>query len=216
MISKLCLITLAFVGVSSIEIVSPTGETFLGELKTIEHDISGKLFALDEKTLVIKNFVYDGKAPDAFFWAGTEGAKPQDEGKISPYSIGNGATGYSSNQLERLEKKFDGSEDVKITLPGNLKVSDLKWFSIWCRKYSVNMGEFIFPGTKSAAPVKAAVPFPAQPATPFTAFAPYTGLPTPYGFYQSAQPVARYQPVQPIQPYVPAFYYNPYFAHFGR
>ena len=33
--------------------------------------VSGELWALDDKTLKVKNFNYDGAGPDAFFWVGT-------------------------------------------------------------------------------------------------------------------------------------------------
>ena len=42
-------------------------------------------------------------------------------------------------------KSFDGSQDVTLTLPEDTKVSDLKWLSVWCRAFSVNFGDLIFP-----------------------------------------------------------------------
>jgi len=32
-----------------------------------------------------------------------------------------------------------------LTLPAHIKVSDLKWISVWCRKFSVDFGNLIFP-----------------------------------------------------------------------
>jgi len=44
---------------------------FIGEFRNHFHDIGGSLYALNETTLFINNFNYDGGGPDAFFWAGT-------------------------------------------------------------------------------------------------------------------------------------------------
>ena len=38
------------------------------------HTLSGKVVVVDESTLVICNFVYDGQGPDAFFVVGDETA----------------------------------------------------------------------------------------------------------------------------------------------
>lgn len=40
-----------------------TPGVYLGEIKTIEHNTKGSVFALDEKTIMIRRFQYDGKAP---------------------------------------------------------------------------------------------------------------------------------------------------------
>jgi len=110
----------------------------LGELTTKAHGVGGSLYAKDEHTLVVKNFKYDGQGPDAFFWVGKEGV-PSPNGILVPYPT-------PEKPIEDLKdapvlKGFDGKEDVTITLPENLKVSDLKWFSVWCRQYSVNFAD---------------------------------------------------------------------------
>lgn len=42
------------------------------------------VYAVDETTLFIKNFVYDGTGPDAFFWVGKT-PRPSPDGYIIPY-----------------------------------------------------------------------------------------------------------------------------------
>lgn len=37
------------------------------------------------------------------------------------------------------------NENVLLKLPGNLKVTDIRWLSIWCRRFTVNYGEVYFP-----------------------------------------------------------------------
>ena len=45
----------------------------------------GDVYAINEKTLVVKKFEYDGEAPDAFFWVGKTGNKPTLDGTILPH-----------------------------------------------------------------------------------------------------------------------------------
>lgn len=44
----------------------------------------GDVYAVDESTLFIKGFAYDGTGPDAFFWVGKT-PRPSPEGYIIPY-----------------------------------------------------------------------------------------------------------------------------------
>ena len=44
----------------------------------------GSIYAVDESTLFIKSFAYDGTGPDAFFWVGKT-PRPSPEGFIIPY-----------------------------------------------------------------------------------------------------------------------------------
>ena len=117
---------------------------FVAELRTLAHGVKGKLYAMDEKTLIVKNFGYDGQGPDAFFWVGTSGV-PSDEGTILPYPFTGKFYKYDDDDAPVLKWYFDETKDLKLTLPDDLKVSDLKWFSVWCRQYSVNFGDLIFP-----------------------------------------------------------------------
>ena len=47
------------------------------------HDVSGDAYAVDESTIFIKGFNYDGQGPDAYFWAGSS-SKPDISGFIIP------------------------------------------------------------------------------------------------------------------------------------
>ena len=44
----------------------------------------GSVYAVDETTLFIKGFAYDGTGPDAFFWVGKT-PRPSPDGYIIPY-----------------------------------------------------------------------------------------------------------------------------------
>lgn len=53
-------------------------------LKSFTFPHQGTIYAVDESTLFIKSFAYDGTGPDAFFWVGNT-ARPSPEGYIIPY-----------------------------------------------------------------------------------------------------------------------------------
>ncbi|KAL3218680.1 hypothetical protein MRX96_031417 [Rhipicephalus microplus] len=44
---------------------------YIGKINTYAHQVSGHVYAIDEYTILIKNFFYDGLGQDAFFWAGS-------------------------------------------------------------------------------------------------------------------------------------------------
>lgn len=44
----------------------------------------GEVYAVDESTLFIKGFAYDGNGPAAYFWVGKT-PRPSPEGYIIPY-----------------------------------------------------------------------------------------------------------------------------------
>merc|ERR1712038_816390 len=58
---------------SAFSTTSDTGMKQIGSFVELHHGVAGDVFALDEETIVIKNFVYDGQGPDAFLLAGTSG-----------------------------------------------------------------------------------------------------------------------------------------------
>lgn len=58
--------------------------TYLGRFEGKVHGVTGQVFAVDESTLFVKHFTYDGAGPDAYFWAGTVGEQPDTSGFIVP------------------------------------------------------------------------------------------------------------------------------------
>ena len=55
----------------------------------------------------IKGFEYDGAGPDAFFWAGTSGAKPGSVGIILPHPFDGTFFDYEDRSAPILEGRFD-------------------------------------------------------------------------------------------------------------
>lgn len=53
----------------------------LGTLNSYHHQVGGEVFAVNEYTLLISDFTFDGSATDAFFWAGAS-SRPGPQGFI--------------------------------------------------------------------------------------------------------------------------------------
>ncbi|XP_018308259.1 protein Skeletor, isoforms B/C isoform X1 [Mycetomoellerius zeteki] len=101
----------------------------IGKLSELHHGVSGEVYAVDARTLFIKDFTYDGEGPAAFFYAGN--------------SKGPGNNGFrvrdergTTNLLKRYRKK-----DITLTLPDGKTLNNIKWFSVWCDEFSVNFGD---------------------------------------------------------------------------
>nr|XP_045620798.1 protein Skeletor, isoforms B/C-like [Procambarus clarkii] len=58
----------------------------IGPLRTLQHNVAGTVFAVDEDKLYIENFTYDGVGPDAFFWIGN-GSQPSPKGHLIRYPL---------------------------------------------------------------------------------------------------------------------------------
>ncbi|XP_077543811.1 protein Skeletor, isoforms B/C-like [Haemaphysalis longicornis] len=107
--------------------------TRIGKLNTHFHGVSGELYAVDDTTLFLKDFHYDGTGPDAYFWAGyttrpdhTGFIIPDEQGRTTPLGAYNG-------------------RDLVLKLPAGQTVSKIRWFSVWCRKFRANFGDLIIP-----------------------------------------------------------------------
>jgi hypothetical protein len=118
--------------------------TLVGALTTKQHGVKGNVYAVDKKTLLIKNFEYDGQGPDAFFWVGTSDL-PEKVGTLLPYPFDGKFFKYDDQNAPVLTGRFDGTKDIKLTLPEDVDVTNLKWISVWCRQFSINFGDLVVP-----------------------------------------------------------------------
>lgn len=105
----------------------------LGFLSTLEHGVSGEVYAVDSRTIHVRNFHYDGRGPDAYFYAG-RGTQPSGRGFIIPDEDG------SSEPLSAYH-----GEDITLTLPNSHNVGEIQWLSVWCKAFSVDFGNLIMP-----------------------------------------------------------------------
>ncbi|KAL5284543.1 hypothetical protein ACFFRR_006683 [Megaselia abdita] len=109
----------------------------IGQLTTFAHGINGTVYAVDETTLFIKNFVYDGTGPDAFFWVGKT-SRPSPDGYIIPYP-----EDYIGSDPPVLQAH--NYTDIILRLPMGKRIRDIRWLSVWCRRFTVDFGEVFIP-----------------------------------------------------------------------
>ena len=129
--------------------VEHVSEVKVGEFKNLQHGIGGTIYKVDDHKLIIKEFTYDGKGPDAFFWAGTSGKPSASGGTILPYPFDNKFYEHNDNNAPIIQGRFNGNKEIELKTPPTLKTTDIVWLSVWCRKYEVNFGEafLTFPQT---------------------------------------------------------------------
>nr|XP_031843267.1 protein Skeletor, isoforms B/C isoform X1 [Nomia melanderi] len=133
-LSTICLFGAVFILLATTQVCSESyyGK-LIGKLSEFHHGVSGEVYAVDGRTLFIKDFTYDGEAPTAYFYVGTSkspngnGIRLRDE---------RGAT----ETLRRYRKK-----DITLTLPEGKTLSNIKWFCVWCDEFAVNFGDVRIP-----------------------------------------------------------------------
>lgn len=109
----------------------------IGSLQEYAHGIKGKVYAVDDATIFIKGFCYDGTGPDAYFWVGNT-SQPNPEGYIVPYP----ETDKASDP--RVLGAYNYT-DIILRLPGGKRIRDIKWLSVWCRRFTVDFGDVFIP-----------------------------------------------------------------------
>ena len=75
------------------------------------------------------------------------GDQSSDSGIIIPYPYtGEASPNYDDTSYKAIiERRPWEDEDVIIKLPPNIAMDEIKWLSVWCRKFSVSFGEIQFP-----------------------------------------------------------------------
>ncbi|KAM8703020.1 hypothetical protein ACLKA7_005376 [Drosophila subpalustris] len=110
---------------------------YIGQFTNFAHGIKGSIYAVDESTLFVKSFAYDGTGPDAFFWVGKT-ARPSPEGYIIPYP-----EEYKGSDPPILQAH--NNTDIILRLPMGKRIKDIRWLSVWCRRFTVDFGEVFIP-----------------------------------------------------------------------
>ncbi|GFU22530.1 hypothetical protein NPIL_175341 [Nephila pilipes] len=105
----------------------------LGKLNTYANQVTGQVYAVDEYTLLIRNFFYDGLGQDTFFWAGST-VRPSNIGFIVPDEEGR------TNRLQRYV-----NADVTLKLPDNRKLESIKWLAVWDLRENKNLADVYIP-----------------------------------------------------------------------
>merc|ERR1712215_11578 len=114
--------------------------TYVGELGDTDHDVGGKVYILDQDTLVIDNFSYDNEGFGVFINVATKGnnLKSWERNRIDvPYPSG--------TQGEPIEKKYTGNGQLLIDLSQvGVKADQVKWLSVWCTVFQQSFGHVVF------------------------------------------------------------------------
>lgn len=111
-------------------------EVRIGALSNLEgHGVGGTVFALNSRTLRVKNFKYDGLGPAGVFWVGT--GKPDGNGAVPLFR--------DDCSVEGRLPAFTG-EDVDLKLPNSLELSSMEYLSVWCQHFAVDFGSVAIDG----------------------------------------------------------------------
>ncbi|GAV08475.1 skeletor [Ramazzottius varieornatus] len=113
--------------------VNMAGAKKLGSFSTIAHGVQGEVYALDEATLFIKNFTYDGTSPDGKF------VLSKTETIAEPFDVLADEWGMKNDGLLEYNGK-----NIVVKLNKDTKISDFKALSVWCNDYKLDFGHVIF------------------------------------------------------------------------
>ena len=100
-----------------------------GFFSTLAHNVSGKATIIDDCTIEISEFNYDGGGPVVYFY----GAIDHEYASNNAFAIGPKLTGtvYDNGTLQ-------------ITLPQGKSLDDLSGLSVWCIDFDANFGQMEF------------------------------------------------------------------------
>lgn len=103
----------------------------IGPLTTIQHGVAGNVYAAQEDGIRVTQFRYDGRGPDAYFWAGT-----QDELYLTGDQLldENGST-----------KVLGSYKDDIVYVKLYKKVSEYRSFGVFCKKFEADFGHVNIP-----------------------------------------------------------------------
>jgi len=95
----------------------------------IFHEVAGTLTIVDDCTIEISGFTYDGLGPDVYFFAGNNKAYDNNSGFI----IG-----------PRLNLTTWANNSIRLRIPEGKSLRDFNSISVWCFDVEVNFGDAFF------------------------------------------------------------------------
>lgn len=106
---------------------SKVGQT--GLFSTFDHGVTGNLTVIDDCTIEISGFSYDGGGPQVYFYAGTN-------------------SNYQSPDAFRFSKLLTGTsfsnKTVTLVIPVGKSLDDFNSLSVWCVDFNANFGDVVF------------------------------------------------------------------------
>ena len=100
-----------------------------GFFNTFAHNVSGKATIIDDCTIEISQFSYDGGGPEVYFY----GAKEHKYASTEAFLIG-----------PKLNGKIHDNATFIIKLPAGKTLDDLTGLSVWCIDFAANFGQMTF------------------------------------------------------------------------
>lgn len=112
----------------------------MGDLVDTDHGVQGKVYILDQDTLVIDEFSFDNDGFGVYINVATKGRNKKQWAKNRidvPYP--SGTTG------EPIEKFYDGTGQLLVDLKQvGVKAREVKWLSVWCTVFDLSFGHVQF------------------------------------------------------------------------
>ncbi|MBW8191754.1 DM13 domain-containing protein [Neiella marina] len=100
-----------------------------GHFQTYSHNVAGTATFIDNCTIEITNFDYDGEGPEVYFYAALNSQFDSPDAFI----IG-----------ERLTGTVFSNDTLQVSLPQGKSLDDLDSLSVWCVDFSVDFGSLTF------------------------------------------------------------------------
>lgn len=97
----------------------------------IFHQISGSLTVLDDRTIEVTNFNFDGQGVAVYFYLGTDGRFRGNQGGIEIPGLLNRGTPYVN-------------ETLTINLPAGVTLDDFNSISVWCVPFNASFAAAVF------------------------------------------------------------------------
>ena len=93
------------------------------------HEVAGQLTVIDDCTLEITGFTYDGLGPDVYFYTGSS----------AEYNDGN-------NFIigPRLNGNRWSEQRIRLHIPAGQTLDDFDRISVWCIDFDINFGDALF------------------------------------------------------------------------
>lgn len=100
-----------------------------GFFETFAHNVAGKATIIDDCTIEITQFSYDGGGPDVYFYGAINHQYENEEA----FPIG----------LQINGQTYDNAS-ITLKLPVNKTLDDLSGLSVWCVDFAANFGQMEF------------------------------------------------------------------------
>lgn len=102
---------------------------YSGSFSTLAHNVSGLATIIDDCTIEVTEFTYDGGGPEVFFY----GAIDHQYAGQNAFALGEKLTGTVYNNGK-----------VTLQLPQGTNLDDLTGLSVWCVDFDANFGQMKF------------------------------------------------------------------------